>query len=692
MNPYTGGHDLCLEVTEDVLSAFVAAAVGGRELFIPVQFAGVTGLVHLLVERAELAIDPDREAGALVTVTFRDSSVQLARAGSTGPVGPLSGELMVGVPFSLGPVIEDPRLGEVRGLQLDLTSPVNPGDKDPVTVDVVPSRASRLLLDQVLAPAGLGFGAAAPLIAAAVRAELAVQFGTVPLGDLAIPVNVGGDGSLGVSLSGAAGHARFGRVELASLEADEDGRPGVLAVLASVDATADGLDRSAKTRIVTAPGQRAGLLLSAEAFRRHVFCVLLNEALDGTEFPLPPPCGTTSDGLLRVARDRFVTGGIVFEFRAATGGTGWSARASLAATLSMELVNGVLVPRVRAKPADIDLDIDTWVEVLGAIFAAPLLIAAEAAVAAAEGIFESLIDQAIGRALASVAGQIQATLNAAVVSVDLDGLRLAGVAINRHGILVQMQLTTPVATRLNPILGLQVDQQVTDLGVVSSGTQRGVTCQIDASYAYQDRHQWTTVTLSAMPHALGDQVTYAWTVNGQDVSLGTSEQSVPARTYDGSELPERGRIQRILSPTGAQLRINHSPPEGNTNLFVYCVARNISGREAARGAMVAITDHRRQFEPSYAEDQAACVRQLVDQLGRGPIRWPPDPGDPVAWRNRLIHDHLGPLIQRETISRADAVQLSSLSRLLTSSGAKAPWLEQIRPDLRGAVNLRRRQR
>jgi hypothetical protein len=164
MNPYTGGYDLCLEVTEDVLSAFVGAAVGGQELFIPVQFASITGLVHLLIERAELAVDPTREASALVTVTFRDSSVQLALAGSTGPVGPLAGELTVGVPFSFGPVANDPDLGEVRGIQVDLSLPTSPSDPDPVTVDVAPTPASLLLLDQLLAPAGIGFAAAAPLI------------------------------------------------------------------------------------------------------------------------------------------------------------------------------------------------------------------------------------------------------------------------------------------------------------------------------------------------------------------------------------------------------------------------------------------------------------------------------------------------------------------------------------------------
>jgi hypothetical protein len=103
MNPYTRGYDLCLEASEDMLSAFVAAAVGGQELFIPVQVASATGLVHLLIERAELAIDPSREASGLVTVTFRDSSVRLALPGSTGPLGPLAGELIVGVPVRARP-------------------------------------------------------------------------------------------------------------------------------------------------------------------------------------------------------------------------------------------------------------------------------------------------------------------------------------------------------------------------------------------------------------------------------------------------------------------------------------------------------------------------------------------------------------------------------------------------------------
>jgi hypothetical protein len=105
--------------------------------------------------------------------------------------------------------------------------------------------------------------------------------------------------------------------------------------------------------------------------------------------------------------------------------------------------NGALLPRVRPRPAEIDLDIDTWVEVLGAIFAAPLLIAAEAAEADAERIFKKLIDQAVGEALKGVAEQIQATLNAAVLSVGLDNSRLTGVAINLYGILVRLQVTTP---------------------------------------------------------------------------------------------------------------------------------------------------------------------------------------------------------------------------------------------------------
>ncbi len=282
----------------------------------------------------------------------------------------------------------------------------------------------------------------------------------------------------------------------------------MLAVLAAVKATADGVDRKAKTRTVTAPGQRAGLVLSAEAFRRQVFCALLTEALDGTDFPLPPPCGTATDGLLRVAQDRFTTGAIVFEFRAGTEGTGYSARASLSATLTIELVNGELVPRVRARPAEVDLDIDTWVEVLGAIFAAPVLAAAEAAVAAAERIFKRIIDQAVGRGAErpspdrSRPRSMQRCSRWASTTCGLPGWRSTVTAS-----LVQLQVTTPPATRLNPILGIQVDTRVSDLGVVRSGTQSGLTCKADVGYAYQDRHRRTVITLTALPQELGDQVT-----------------------------------------------------------------------------------------------------------------------------------------------------------------------------------------
>ena len=92
------------------------------------------------------------------------------------------------------------------GIQVDLTLPASPDDPDPVTVDVAPDPASRQLLDQLLAPAGLGFAAAAPLISAAARTEIALQFGAVSLGNLAIPVTVGGDGTVGVSPSGPPEH------------------------------------------------------------------------------------------------------------------------------------------------------------------------------------------------------------------------------------------------------------------------------------------------------------------------------------------------------------------------------------------------------------------------------------------------------------------------------------------------------
>ena len=51
----------------------------------------------------------------------------------------------------------------------------------------------------------------------------------------------------------------------------------------------------------------------------------------------------------------------------------------------------------------------------------------------------------------------------------------------------------------------------------------------------------------------------------------------------------------------------------------------------------------------------------------------------------------GPLIQRDAVSRASAVQLSSLIGFLTSKGSQRVWLDQLRPNLTGAISIGRQQ-
>jgi hypothetical protein len=63
----------------------------------------------------------------------------------------------------------------------------------------------------------------------------------------------------------------------------------------------------------------------------------------------------------------------------------------------------------------------------------------------------------------------------------------------------------------------------------------------------------------------------------------------------------------------------------------------------------------------------------------------------VAWRDRLIRDHIGSLIQRDAISRASAVQLSSLIGLLTPKSGTHPWLEHLRSNLSGAISVNRQR-
>ena len=79
--------------------------------------------------------------------------------------------------------------------------------------------------------------------------------------------------------------------------------------------------------------------------------------------------------------------------------------------------------------------------------------------------------------------------------------------------------------------------------------------------------------------------------------------------------------------------------------------------------------------------------QVLDAIAGTPHGLP-DPGDPEEWRERLVRDHLGPLIQRDSVSRAGAVQLSSLVGLLATDGGKQAWLEHLRPNLSGAMASR----
>jgi hypothetical protein len=64
---------------------------------------------------------------------------------------------------------------------------------------------------------------------------------------------------------------------------------------------------------------------------------------------------------------------------------------------------------------------------------------------------------------------------------------------------------------------------------------------------------------------------------------------------------------------------------------VQCVARNAADWQATRGAVLTITDHQRQSKPAMPKTSGNCVRYLIDELGHTPVRWPPNPGDPVAW-------------------------------------------------------------
>lgn len=68
------------------------------------------------------------------------------------------------------------------------------------------------------------------------------------------------------------------------------------------------------------------------------------------------------------------------------------------------------------------------------------------------------------------------------------------------------------------------------------------------------------------------------------------------------------RVQLILEPGGAELTINHSPPEGNFNVLIRCVATSAGGTRAEAGAQVFFRADQRIWDDQYAQDVRACLQ------------------------------------------------------------------------------------
>jgi hypothetical protein len=607
-NPYTGGFDVCFEITEEALSRFAAATLGGQEVVAALMLGSqALGAAHLLIQEASLTIDPDRSPGAVVGVRFRDSSLTVP---GSGLIGPLSGAITAAAPFTLSPITDDADTGEsdVQMLQLDMSHP-DGGAADPVAVQVTPDPAARALLDAALAPFGLDFAAVEPEVAASIRTELADRYGTFTLTGLAFPVTRDGDGSLPLSLdpNAPAEPPRFARLGLATLPpAEESRRPGVLCVLAGVlAAPAEPAAPERKRIAATDPSQRASLTLTPEAFRRHIFCPLVTMLPTG-QLGVPPPCAAVRQGFLTVLRDEFHRGYIRIAAAGEQHDTGYALSVTLAATMQLDVERNVLVPRVRIGRPEIDLDIDWWVYVLAAIALGPITLLAQHLVDQIVDAFETVGQRLLTAALHSVTTTFQDALNRLLGDVTQGDVQLRDAAITRQGLFLQLWLPTPAPHRLNPRLGLRLTEDRRDLGTVGTGTAKDVTCTHN-SYSYTDRREWKIATLTPQPAELGDLVSYAWFANGLPIAPGTGEAFYDATTYDGSRLARPARVQLILAAGGGELTINHSPPQGNFSVLIRCVATSAAGTRAEAGAQVFFRADQRIWDEQYTEDVRACL-------------------------------------------------------------------------------------
>jgi hypothetical protein len=666
-SPLTGDYDVCLELTESTLSAFVNARFEGKERTLAVDRLIGSGIVGQFVTemRGGAAEVQPSGSGLTLTLQFADAGLELTLPRQLR-IAPLSGT--VTFPASVRMVTDPDGLREVH-LTFD-------GPRPAVSVQLDEPGLTQAKTQL----ASLGVSDPVGLLTDMFRSLIADEpFLLLPLSTRSV----------------SDAHANGSLQPLTLVEAQlrllpaASSRPGVVCVLGTVLRSHRGHGNlAAKTLAASSAAHQGSVTLSSEAFHELVHCPALGSRFSVPVTQLCKDCGqgdSVRSGDLSIKEIDFQLQEhrISLKGKASTGGTGWSADISFAFVERLSVLpSGDLHADLAldGQPS-VDVSLDWWVSLLSVITLGA--IDAEWVEPAIEKLVDTIVSAAITNEIGNGLKRAFSGLN---VSLDNATMRPATVDVHASGVVVQGSIALP--TPHPPPATLELTQSVASEAdmAVASGTAADVTCAKDAngkprSYPYTDYTVHRTVAITPLAHRVGLPVTYTWSIAGSRIGAqpSTLAVSMPVRDNFGRQTGQRiVHVDIALSSDGSTLRVSNYPSEGYVAVEVDCQAAGPSGAIARNSTVVAIEGRQRRYGGDYNADSMACIQGLLadakkaaQQQGANIGRLFTVGGDPLGSRGLLN----------------DGYSLGSLLGITAQLGLQAGWLERSLSDAERAGGL-----
>jgi hypothetical protein len=691
-NDLTGDFDICFEVSEGALTTIATRALAGAvdlDLAIGTGDAAVGGRARLNWTRATIV--PIR-AGAFVsdnsrfrigddlvrfTVGFESSALSLDPPAG-GEASPVAGYVRFDEVY-LSYLDLDPAARFAGGGLIDRTGLIGLYLADLPRPYVHWTRGADLVA-ALMERVGLALNDASEALGDATELHIAT---TQPRLELGPPLTtaLSREGSLHTS------PPTFAWMDWVTLPAAA-GRPGVLSILANV--LADSLDGSrpaGKRRAATRSPHLGSVTISPRGFRELYFCRMLPQALGlaprgqpvsraEARRLLPPPCGRAAgvELLEEVTLEQigmtFREGRIVVSGRITSNAAGWTATAAFTASVTLDLIDGGLVPEISLDDLRIGAGVDWWVAFRGGLAAGPFGAAIEAAVT---DVLRASLRSAVADLLESVRQSLErpppdpGTLGALIPQA---------VEIHPEGIVFQGGLPLPAARPVSlPAAWIAVSERTLGWTDGPPETAHGILCT-RGSYEFNERHTLREYTLQARTEGMTEPVSFAWRIGGADI------ESVGGML----EFTETGvALTYQVGPGGSPMTLTNGIDSGNFSVEVECTATDAHRVRVSTSTRLTVRGSERVYRQAYHDDLRRCIDGYLDELGRGPREGPLPPRSParLAARVRAVLARRGGGDSFPPTRRVER----ELAAVVRSAGASLPWLGQTAADL--AAPLRR---